>query len=221
MGSIPLRAAYIAFLSVGLLMSCSYRLVRLEADSGKKTWVRFYKDEIKRQEHQVRSIFKYEYMAKKHPRYLDAIHSDTVAGVRWFQYDSIRLFILDKATEHDALFQTGILFPRTFWCLRNDTCTIPDKTCGWSYENGEPVIPDTYGWRGHALLIDEIRIMDQPKGHHDSRRFLLYSRLPCAYGGRTAHVIEVTNPNAHRSTPLDTFIEGAYLSFFAYAWMEV
>lgn len=221
MGSLQLRAAYITFLSVGLLTSCSYRLVRLDADSGKKTWVRFYKDEGKRQEHQVRSIFKHEYNAKISPRYLDAITTDTVAGIRWFQYDTVRLFILENAAKHEALFRTGILSPRTFWCARGDTCMIPDKTCGWTYENGEPVIPDTYGWRGHALLIEEIRIMDELKGNHDSRRFLLYSRLPCAYGGRTVHLIEVTNPNAHRSTSLEDFIEGASLSLFAYAWSEV
>jgi len=221
MGSLRLSAAYIAFLSVGLLTSCSYRLVRLEYVDGRKAWGRFYKDEGKRQDHQVRSIFKHEYKAKISPRYLDAITTDTVAGIRWFQYDTVRLFILENAAKHEALFRTGILSPRTFWCARGDTCMIPDKTCGWTYENGEPVIRDTHGWSGHTLLIEEIRDMDQPKGGPTSRRFLLYSRLPCAYGGRTVHLIEVTNPNAHRSTSLEDFIEGAALSFFAYAWSEV
>ena len=220
MGSHQLRSAYIAILSVGLLMSCSYRLVRLEADNGKKTWVRFYKDADKRQEHQVRSIFKHEYKAKIYPRYVGAIRSGHAVGVKFHEYDTLRVNLAPRAYVLDGLFRTGVLSSSNFLCLAHGQCSTQNCSHSWTEAPGGQG-PKDIGWAGPLWEVVDAQILDRTGAKGTQRRFLIHVTKYEPNPNRSAWVFEITNPGAGRTTPLEAFFDGAHLSFFTYAWTEV
>jgi hypothetical protein len=220
MGSLRLSAAYIAFLSVGLLMSCSYQLGRVEAEGGNKTLVRFYKDAGKRQEHQVRSIFKHEYKAKIYPRYAGAITSGSAIGLKFHEYDTLRVNLAPQAYVLDGLFRTGVLSSSNFLCMLDGKCTAPNYPHLWTEDHGGQG-PKDIGWAGPLWEVVDAQLLDRTGAKANQRRFLIYVTKYEPGATRSAWVFEIINPSADRSTPLEAFFDGAYLSYFAYAWSEV
>lgn len=218
------RISFIPVLAIACIalsmLGCSYRLVRVTDSEGGHHWSRFYADPQKRQAYQTRMIFKYQYSPIGQAKRYKPTGHDTIAGCSYYQFDTTRLYIEASLELYRPLFESGIISTRTFYCLKDDSCHVPDKSHAWNLSTGVPYVPGILGWKGHAVLISKIEQVVTPRTKMNARRFLLFTH-DSFQNGFTVYVLELTNPEADKLTDLTTFCKGAELSFFKYAWTEI
>lgn len=201
-----------------LLQGCSYRWMRVTDTEGKGHWTRFYKDREKRQAYHAKSIF-------KHPGPQGAFSpypptgKDTSQGFTYFSFDTTRVYIPDSLKSWFGAFESGAISNRSFYC-KEDSCRLPDKSLGWTLATGEPLVPDFLGWKGHAIIVHEIRTLAITGKYGSRRQLLIFASRPMQYG-YTVYVAELVNESANRRTLDLDFYRSARLAFFEYAWTEI
>ncbi len=214
-----LRTALLMLCGALLFSGCAYRFERLPDTDGKKHWIRIYKDYEKGSAYQTRMSWKYGYSPRTYSQYPSS-EQDTASNYTYYIYDTTRIYVIDSLNAFMPLFGSGVLSSRTFYCMKKDSCQIPDKSCGWSLDTGEPHIPGFLGWKGPAMIVDKIEQLHVPGTRKTSRRFMLYASIPCQYG-YTMYSMELTNPRVDRTTDLVTFCKTAELTFFEYHGFQI
>lgn len=184
---------------------------------GRNHWVRFYKDTEKGSAHYARLSWKHGYSPRSYSKDPPSptTTSDTSPGYRYFTYDTTRIYVNDSLNEYMPLFESGVLSIRTFYCPIQDTCRVPDMSCDWRLETGEPLISGLLGWKGQTTIVHRIEELSVPGTRKKSRRFRLFASIPCQYG-YTIYMFELTNTGVKKTVDLSTFCTGAELTFFEY-----
>ena len=86
-------------------------------------------------------------------------------------------------------------------------------------ETGEPIIENLWGWTGHTITIDYFEELKNIKSNPTQRKFKfwVYPYKIRFNGANDIFLLELTNDNANEQTDLETFIEGAKVTFLTKA----
>ncbi|HRH38794.1 MAG TPA: hypothetical protein PK760_10640 [Flavobacteriales bacterium] len=214
--------AMVCAIAAAYSTGCGSRQVMSEEERLKSEGDRNMLEHQRMQAQKTKMIFTKSYGEKAHDRFAGTIVTDTTHSLRYVQYDSARIY-LDATNQFSSIFISGLISNQLIYCDRDTSCRPPDPSAGWTYgDTGEPVLLDTWGWKGPTIFISEVEEVLDIKCKKTQRRFRieLHDRNPGS-GGFSVYLIELTNDNASREDGLESFMREARLTFFRYGWSEI
>lgn len=206
------------------VFSCSYRLIRVETPDGKHFWSKQYKDVELGERKEDQSVFKDWYNVQSHDRYSGNITSDTINGTTFVQFDSARIYLFDETSRYKNLFTSGLISSQLLYCTFNEDCKpVEPMYVITNTETGDTLVEDLWGWTGHTIRIEYFEELQHVHSKPTQRRFKfwVYPYKMRFNGSNSIFYIELTNENANRDTDLDTFIQGAKVTFIESPWSMI
>jgi hypothetical protein len=169
----------------------------------------------------LKDAFYYNYWpnARVYPKNTQAVTTDTVKGSTAIICDTFKLYLFDEAVNFKSIFTSGLISPKDIYCGIGQSCTEHDD--GWRFDDGSKAHKDeVHGLSGVSSTIDYFKEIEyNPKRIH-KRRFVFY--VPANWNtGFAVYLIELTNKKANTKTDLETFIKGATLTYYQFAWGEI
>jgi len=168
-----------------------------------------------RSEQRDREAFLYKYQRMQFEAYQGEIASDTLHTYRYFQFDSVRVYLyVKKAQGYEAFFQSGLLHPQMIYCELMDTCEPVPEYDMYYAKTGEKVKLDIWGWEGHTIMIDQFEELTRLNLKHRRRfKFWVHPHKTRINGGNHIFLMEVTNRGASMYAPIEEFVKGGHISF--------
>lgn len=169
----------------------------------------------------LKDAFYYNYWpnARVYPKNTQTVTTDTVKGSTAIICDTFRLYLTDDAIKYKSIFTSGLISPKDIYCGIGQTCTMHDD--GWRLDDGTMAHKgDVFGFKGVSSTIDNFKEIEYFPAHSHRRRFVFH--VPANWNtGFAVYLIELTNKKANAKTDLETFIKGATLTYYQFAWGEI
>jgi hypothetical protein len=212
-----MKPTYLVVILTSLLtfQACSYVLKTVELEDGRKIPARYYPDYEKEQDYKTKCVFKYEYKKMTYPKYSGNIQSDTISGLTFIQFDSIRVYLGGDAVHFKQVFTSGLLYYQIIYCNLPDPC--PFRKDSWVDIEGKPLIRTFHGWTGPKIFIDDFEELTNANSTTHRRRFRF--KISDPNGGASVHFLELTNRN--KTLNFDDFVAGAETTFLKAGWGEI
>ena len=163
-----------------------------------------------------RIFFKNFYRSKTYSKYSGSISSDTIHHSTYIQFDSIRVYLFEHTDKYKSIFISGLVSGQMIYCALDSSCRAIEEL--ETYSNGKPYIHSLWGWTGHTIKIDYFELLNDVKSKSMQRRFKFW--VDGVGGGATVLILELTNEKADNKTDIESFIEGAKVTFLRQAWIE-
>jgi hypothetical protein len=198
--------------------SCNYLLKTAKTEDGKTILVRYYPDLDKRQDHQIKCVFKYQYKENSYQKYSGNIKSDTIDGMTYIQFDSLRIYLSGGAIRYKNIFSSGLLSSQMIYCENDSLCRVPkmDDSFFISIETGKQIPRNFHGWTGPEIFISNFKEITNVSSSPRKKQF----RFNISHmNGFSVYVLELTNNN--KPSTFDDFINGARVTFLKYGWSEI
>ncbi len=213
---------FICILIITLFSSCSYYWEAATDVNGKKFVYKEYKNFRVAEKMRRRQIFKIRDSLITFSKYNGKLSSDTVHSSTYIQFDSDRVYLFGDANAYKELFTSGLISSQIIYCLLDSNCRpVPD----WQITDtvGRPIVQDLWGWTGHTITIDYIKLLSNVQSKGSQRRFEIWV-YPFKWrmnGCNNVFFLELTNETARKSTPLSEFIKGAHITLLRQGWIMI
>jgi hypothetical protein len=169
----------------------------------------------------IKNVFYQSYWTgyKIYSKNTQTITVDTTQQRTAIVCDTFRLYLTNDAIKFKSIFTLGLISPKDIYCGIGQSCTEHDD--GWRFDDGSKAHKDeVHGLSGVSSTIDYFKEIEyNPKRIH-KRRFVFH--VPANWNtGFAVYLIELTNKKANAKTDLETFIKGATLTYYQFAWGEI
>ncbi|UPT67122.1 MAG: hypothetical protein M0D57_22425 [Sphingobacteriales bacterium JAD_PAG50586_3] len=168
----------------------------------------------------LKKTFYYNYStnSRVYPKNTQPVTTDTIKTAFVITVDSVRLYLFEDAIQFKTIFTSGLITPKDVYCGIGKDCGLHDE--GWRYDDGSKRLDELWGFKGKYSTIDTFQEIKYFPTRAHRRRFVFH--IPANQNtGFAVYLVELTNKKATTKTDLETFIKGATLTFYEYAWGEI
>lgn len=168
----------------------------------------------------IKNVFYQSYWTgyKIYPKKTQAITIDTSHQSIAIVCDTFRLYLANNAIKYKSIFTSGLISPKDIYCGIGQSCTEHDDL--WSHIAGSLSSKGKPRNEGVFSTIDFTKEIKYTLSKPHKRRFVFH--VPANWNiGFAVYLIELTNKKANAKTDLETFIKGATLTYYQFAWGEI
>lgn len=205
-------SAFLLLLILSHLTSCSFSWRKVELDNGKVKWKNIHKTSQNADYDEI--AFRSRYKQEFYQKYTGEISSDTIGGIHYVQFDSVRVFLFEK--EYKEILVSGLLSAQMIYCKYDSLCN-PIPNLDWIEAIFQQETPSFNGWTGHALIIEHFEELKHLNPNPTIKRF----KFHCdpfkikLNGGYNVFLLELTNINADKTTNFNAFIKDSQVTFLS------